>query len=386
MNICAPQEALKAWNSLPAAQRARTLAATYYAPSKLNPNGGEKDAQYLHRGIKAVCEAQPLASFGKYWSDFTSRLPEDMRRCVVATLNGRLLVNMTGSVLENAGTAMEYVCGMPVIPGSAVKGAARRYALALLQETPEEEKGALLERILTVFGCVEQDFTEKGDLPPAYGREMEELSCNRIGCVDFLQAVPAEAPKLCPDVLTPHHTKYYMEEGKVEATDDEEPVPCFFPAVQGGKKTVYNFALYAPRCPAALDDAEEWLSQALSLMGIGAKNAGGYGYFSVQPKGMDTFTPEEQEALIFIAAKQKVEPLFKDFAKLVEKDSKSRLQCWALLYLTCRPQDDPACKYAAYKAFMERQVAEKKELKAFEKAKAAIAKLAEETKLTLPQV
>lgn len=390
MNICATKEALKAWHSLQENQRARTLAATYFAPTKIKLSGGEPDAQYLHSGVKAVCASDSLSSFGKYWTDFIASMPEDGKRCVVATLNGRLLINMSGSVLENAGMALEYVCGMPVIPGSAVKGAARRYALALLQETAPEEKDALLERILTVFGCVEQDFTDKGDLPFAYGAgpnlaDILKLYRNRKGCVDFLQAVPAETPKLCADVLTPHHMKY-MAGVNTDPTDDEEPVPCFFPAVQGGKKAVYNFVLYAPGCPEALDDAEEWLSQALTLMGIGAKNAAGYGYFSVQPKGMDKFTMEQQEALVFIAAKQKVEPLFKDFAKLVEKDAKSRQQCWALLYLACRPAEDPSSKFAAYQAFMNRQPADKKELKAFEKAKTAITKLAEETHLTLPLV
>lgn len=387
MNICAPKEALKAWNSLPENQRARTLAATYFAPSKMNPNGGEPDSQYTKRGVDAVCHGECVKEFGKYWGGFVSLLPEDSKRSVVATLNGRLLINMAGSVLENAGTAMEYVCGMPVIPGSAVKGAARKYALALLKETPEGEKDALLEQILTVFGCVEQDFTADGDLPYAYGDalKLEKMACNRIGRVDFLQAVPAEAPDLRPDVLTPHHPKY-MGGDKAEPTDDEDPVPCFFPAVQGGTKVAYRFALYAPGKPAALDAAEEWLSSALSLMGIGAKNAAGYGYFTVQAKGLDKFSAEQQEALLFVDNKQKVDAMFKDFAKLVEKDEKRRLQCWALLYAACRPVSDPASKYAAYAAFMGRQPTERRELNAFENAKAAIAKLAEESKLTLPQI
>lgn len=50
-----------------------------------------------------------------------------------AQLVSRLLVNMAGGVMENAGVCLDRF-GLPYIPGSAVKGCARRAALAALHE------------------------------------------------------------------------------------------------------------------------------------------------------------------------------------------------------------------------------------------------------------
>lgn len=385
MNICAQPSALNAWEKLRAQERARTLAATYFAPSKIAPNGVE-DKQYVKHGVDAICRAACEENFGKYWAAFTAQLPADRYRSLAAILQGSLLVNMAGSVLENAGMAMEYICGMPVIPGSAVKGAARRYAIALLEETPAAEKDALLEQIIAVFGCVEDDFTDKGDLWHAYGdaeqlKTLAALYGKRVGGVDFLQAVPATPPKVCADVLTPHHSDY-MSGNKTDPVDDEDPTPCFFPAVKGEKDTLYSFSLYAPQAPALLDTAAAWLTQALEQLGIGAKGAAGYGYFTVQKQDLSGVTPEQRDAIIFIANKQSVDKLFATFHKEVEKGGQSKLQCWALL----RAVSEDDGKLAAYRAFMSRCPTEKKELKAFEKAKAAIAQLAAESNITLPSV
>jgi CRISPR/Cas system CMR subunit Cmr6 (Cas7 group RAMP superfamily) len=43
------------------------------------------------------------------------------------------MVNMAGGVMENAGLCLDRF-GLPYIPGSAVKGCARRTALAALRE------------------------------------------------------------------------------------------------------------------------------------------------------------------------------------------------------------------------------------------------------------
>lgn len=50
-----------------------------------------------------------------------------------AQLQSRLMVNMAGGVMENAGLCLDRF-GLPYLPGSAVKGCARRAALAALHE------------------------------------------------------------------------------------------------------------------------------------------------------------------------------------------------------------------------------------------------------------
>lgn len=99
---------------------------------------------------------------------------------IYAQLQSRLMVNMAGGVMENAGLCLDRF-GLPYIPGSAVKGCARRAALAALHEwcetgqkpgVTEPDKDNLfkaacdsfttqtemLAAIARVFGWCEQDW------------------------------------------------------------------------------------------------------------------------------------------------------------------------------------------------------------------------------------
>lgn len=76
----------------------------------------------------------------------------------VGTLGGRLLVNMAGGVMENAGIALDRCFGLPFIPGSAVKGIARNQALWDIHRTEDrKEKATKLRQALLAFGFIGQD-------------------------------------------------------------------------------------------------------------------------------------------------------------------------------------------------------------------------------------
>lgn len=102
-----------------------------------------------------------------------------------AQLQSRLLVNMAGGVMENAGLCLDRF-GLPYVPGSAVKGCARRAALAALHEWCESGlkpggteadqdnlfkaacadfpiPAAMLAAIARVFGWGEQDWKTRYD-------------------------------------------------------------------------------------------------------------------------------------------------------------------------------------------------------------------------------
>src|SRR5438034_1425306 len=95
------------------------------------------------------------------------------------------MVNMAGGVMENAGLCLDRF-GLPYIPGSAVKGCARRAALAALLEwceaggQPEhkpigndnpcaetcakfDSPAQMLSAIARVFGWCEQDWKKDSD-------------------------------------------------------------------------------------------------------------------------------------------------------------------------------------------------------------------------------
>lgn len=99
-------------------------------------------------------------------------------------------------------------------------------------------------------------------------------------------------------------------------------------------------------------------------------------------KALEQFSQEQRDAIASIANRQ-VDKMFKDFHKEAEK---KELQCWALLRAVCLDEADPACRKQDYADFMHRQPTEKKEAKAWEKAKEAVRQLAEKFNLNLPEV
>jgi CRISPR-associated protein Cmr6 len=196
-------------------------------------------------------------------------------KLIFAQLQSRLMVNMAGGVMENAGLCIDRF-GLPYIPGSAAKACARRMALAALREwceaggRPEHKPSGddnpctravalfatpteMLACIARVFGWVGLDW--EGDSDFAWAEDGQSIRKNAAedlaavfgwniseqhraqpwnalpgfaGSVAFLSAYPvdsgktgrvddfpAELPalgKLELDVVTCHHGVYYSSE------------------------------------------------------------------------------------------------------------------------------------------------------------------------------
>jgi CRISPR/Cas system CMR subunit Cmr6 (Cas7 group RAMP superfamily) len=202
-----------------------------------------------------------------------------------AQLRSRLTVNMAGGVMENAGLCLDRF-GVPYIPGSVVKGCARRAAIAALHEwcatgdkpggsdnpvapgcepfnTPEEMLGA----IARVFGWADLDWADEpkqsdfawacGDAWPALRKAVvHQLAVelhvplrpddpkpwkslpNVAGSFSFLPAypvdlgrtgkvdgLPLQVPQLGElelDVVTCHHRDYYASDDPNAVATDTE--------------------------------------------------------------------------------------------------------------------------------------------------------------------
>ncbi|MGF1453523.1 MAG: hypothetical protein ACFB21_15790, partial [Opitutales bacterium] len=79
---------------------------------------------------------------------------------VRARLRSRLAVNLSDSLIPNAGISLDRIFSSPLIPGSAVKGNARHVALAELKELRSRNAPELAEavtRFVGVFGCTEEE-------------------------------------------------------------------------------------------------------------------------------------------------------------------------------------------------------------------------------------
>jgi CRISPR type III-B/RAMP module RAMP protein Cmr6 len=271
-------------------------------------------------------------------------------------VRSRLMLNMAGGVMENAGLCLDRF-GLPYIPGSAVKGCARRAALAALREWCEaggqthqkpcgpdnpltaacekfEAPSDLLAAIAPIFGWSEHDWQSNSDFAWAcsdvlwgriYPQVVKQLnittvkdsagsvsllpafpvSLGRTGQVDGLPLAVPEVGTLELDVLTCHHREYY--DGKPDfcrhdnlAPDTEEPVPVVFPAVAPGH--VFAFAVAPVRGshksdPQIVEHARTWLKTGLETFGIGAKTNAGYGWFDCSKALQDSIAGLRRQQL-----------------------------------------------------------------------------------------
>jgi CRISPR-associated protein Cmr6 len=219
-----------------------------------------------------------------------------------ATLGARLLVNLAGGVIENAGIALDRCFGLPFIPGSAVKGIARAQALWEIHDAQGEDKARLLRLAMLLFGYGANDIKPKGDFGWAGGAAAASRVADEIGsqdykgCACFLPAYPTTPPELVVDMVNPHYREYYRG-NRTKAEDNESPIPNYFPAVKAGAS--FGFAVLLNRVPERdgvstddlLNQARQWLERAVTRKGVGAKTAAGYGWFELGRKTAPSTQP-----------------------------------------------------------------------------------------------
>jgi len=172
-------------------------------------------------------------------------------RCIEAKPVWRFVVGLGAAHVLETGITLHRIFGLPIIPGSALKGAARAYA-RLVEGKPEDDP-----ELIAVFGMTEQ-----------------------AGSVIFFDAIPLKVPNFQLDIMNPHYPNYYRAPEKNPPADWESPNPVFFLTVT---ETPYRFVI-ASRSEQGnhlLDLAEEWLKGALRELGIGAKTSADYGFWDV---------------------------------------------------------------------------------------------------------
>lgn len=213
-----------------------------------------------------------------------------------ARLKSRLLVNLAGGVIENANIALHPHFGVPYLPGSAVKGIARHAAWCAWVKAGRDVESA--KRLAQVFGFPTGDFNKDdlNDQKTLDGFLRQHGEVEHAGCVAFLPAFPIGKGQLEVEVCASHHSEYYKKnKARTVATDDESVIPLFFPAVAAG--TEFRFTLVPLRgCQdEQLKWARQWLIDALTLNGAGAKTAAGYGWFEDVTQEVEERVRQEKE-------------------------------------------------------------------------------------------
>ncbi|MDV3104838.1 type III-B CRISPR module RAMP protein Cmr6 [Thermococcus waiotapuensis] len=193
--------------------------------------------------------------------------------------------------------------GVPYIPGTALKGIARAYALEkFADENFDTLKDKLnkdnfyeivgeLERVLS-SGKLKLDSEENSEtqLQATFGENskvrvpFEELveifgTTKKSGEVIFFDALPVPSDSLkAPlefDIMNPHYGPYYQED---EAPGDwHDPVPVIYLTVKPGVE--FLFAVAPLGRGELAEKAKAILEEALKEHGVGAKTSLGYGCF-----------------------------------------------------------------------------------------------------------
>lgn len=196
--------------------------------------------------------------YGYHYDLWCESLPST---CCFATAEviGRMLVGSGEKGAAEAGITLHQTYGVPYIPGSALKGLTATYAN------------------IHVAGFAAP--TSRHSTPTPYevmfGTEMS------AGYVTFFDAlyIPNTGPNrrpLEPDVITGHHSGYYVGNTPTAPADWDSPIPVPILTAVG----CYLIALDGP--DAWVKVALEILGLALRDSGIGAKTAAGYGRMRLQ--------------------------------------------------------------------------------------------------------
>ncbi len=182
----------------------------------------------------------------------------------------RLIVGLGSENVLETGIRLHQTYGMPIIPGSALKGLAAHYCDQ-------------------VWGPMEKRFTQEGDYHWLVFGTTDDSGCG--GFITFHDAwyVPESSPQpLVLDVMTPHHPDYNRDPAKDRKfrapTDFDSPTPVPFLSVTGAFRVAVSW--HGP----ASDKARKWTELALALLcdalkdwGAGGKTTSGYGRLVVRP-------------------------------------------------------------------------------------------------------
>ncbi len=232
-------------------------------------------------------------------------------RSVSLINSSRILLHLgRASVLENVGLYGDRTTGLPVIPGTAVKGAVSSWACWDGNEVQPEfttSRTVFSSMASQILGTNPETATDEGQ---------------QAGNLTFLGGFPETLPKLDLDIVTPH-----PDDGKGRITPN--PFLAIAPGVIWHFPLIVCTGLPESESSDHLNQAAKWLEDVLTEFGIGAKTSSGFGGFrrltesesravaereserlkaldaqlkeSERQKTLGTLSPEERDYQTFVA-------------------------------------------------------------------------------------
>jgi len=212
--------------------------------------------QAHHEHVRAIADIkvpQPYTDALRRWKSIIACLPGTAQRTVDAS--GPLAVGLGAASPIDIGCALHHTYGVPYLPGSALKGLARRVA-GLSNVTADKRR-------------------------ELFGADDSEVA----GYITFWDGwldteTNHQSKPLRQDVITVHHRHYYESAGVTPPTDFDKPSPLPFLTV----KPRAQFLISAT-CADPSEIGLTWAELACQLvvegfkeLGFGAKTNAGYGF------------------------------------------------------------------------------------------------------------
>ena len=224
-----------------------------------------------HTGAKQLYDLAQQTEVSPVYKSAFSRWRQSLQRLegvrlFTATAASPIAVGLGNESVLEVGLTVHRTYGVPLIPGSALKGLCRRGALRLRGEGKLTD-----EQFRVLFG---------------YSDDNGRASAGYIVFWDaWYDPESVQGKPFHRDTITVHHADYYTSRGQAYPTDFDDPNPVPFLVVRPGAR--FLFAVQSP------DDgwgafAKNLLQWCLQYLGVGAKTNAGYGYFTLGEGKVDT--------------------------------------------------------------------------------------------------
>jgi CRISPR-associated protein Cmr6 len=270
---------------------------------KFTPSGleGSQKHEWLEAATSIFTDAakEAMEAQQQRWLNMVAHSKGKSFKLITAS---PLIVGLGAAHVLDTSITLDRNTGMPLIPGSALKGLARTVGLVAVAEkltfanavdpvkrladleawivnSDDLNNAAALDLLRAdILGTPHVSIDPKAiqraiDFRTVFGTTRD---AGKIVFVDGIYAGDT-LPTYYIDIMNPHFSKYYT--GSDAPSDDQNPVPVSYLTVAKGQP--FWFAIF-PRMPSAappLKRARAWLIRGLKEFGVGAKTARGSGLF-----------------------------------------------------------------------------------------------------------
>jgi len=197
------------------------------------------------------------------------------------SISWRLVIGLGASHPQKTSMTLHHIYGIPYIPGSAIKGVTRHWAVLKFADNNKKDNEKFEDAIKRIAEALESGDDLNIEVDKVTFKDLIEIfgTQEKQGKVIFFDAYPVGEIKLKIDIMNPHYPKYYSE-GQ-PPTDWQNPVPIKFLTVENTKFAFY-LASKTKDDPnkKLLNIAKELLLEAIKNYGIGARTLLGYGIFT----------------------------------------------------------------------------------------------------------